>query len=125
MSLGFGELAPHAVTVHLGDVTVPVAALDGIVTAKERANRTKDREPLPELRALQARKTAQHRPRHRRCSASSRAPHPGDQPPRRCVVRMSPGVLQRLDDEANLCRTLRDHSVFRSRGMDPQLPWRR
>ncbi len=55
--VGFRELEPRAVTVHLGGVTVLVAGLEDIIAAKERANRPKDRAALPELRALHTRTT--------------------------------------------------------------------
>jgi hypothetical protein len=96
--LGFTELAPRAVTIHLGNVTVLVAGLGDIITAKERANRNTDREALPELRAIQARKASNAppvpSPPLRESSASSRR-----SAARRRPLRISPGVPQCSGDE--------------------------
>ncbi|MGH9184478.1 MAG: nucleotidyl transferase AbiEii/AbiGii toxin family protein [Acidimicrobiales bacterium] len=48
----YDELAERAVTANLGDIAVRVAALEDVIASKEWANRPKDREALPELRAL-------------------------------------------------------------------------
>lgn len=48
----YDELAERANLVHGEGFTIRVAALDDIITAKEQADRPKDREALPELRDL-------------------------------------------------------------------------
>jgi hypothetical protein len=50
----YQELASRAVVIDVSGTTVQVAALDDIITAKEHADRPKDREALPELRAIRA-----------------------------------------------------------------------
>lgn len=53
--VAYEELAQRATRLRVGErVIMRVAALDDIITAKERADRPKDREALPELRALRA-----------------------------------------------------------------------
>jgi hypothetical protein len=54
----YEELAERAVTVLVSGVTVRAAALDDIITAKEHADRDKDREALPELRNIRDTSTA-------------------------------------------------------------------
>ncbi|MGH2869068.1 MAG: hypothetical protein ACRDNK_16100 [Solirubrobacteraceae bacterium] len=56
--LGYRELNQRAVMVHVGGATVIVAALQDILRSKEVADRDKDREALPELRALLAAQNA-------------------------------------------------------------------
>ncbi len=75
--IGFRELEPRAVTIHVSGLSVVVAGLDDIIAAKERANRPKDLEALPELRKLRA------------AGASKRAP--GSSPPRRNPSRDTAG----------------------------------
>ncbi|MEO6120772.1 MAG: hypothetical protein ABIW46_04920 [Acidimicrobiales bacterium] len=48
----YGELAARAQSAAVGEVVVVVAALDDVIASKEWADRPKDREALPELRAL-------------------------------------------------------------------------
>jgi hypothetical protein len=48
----FDELHARAVVFHVGETTLLVASLDDIIRSKEIADRPKDREALPELRAL-------------------------------------------------------------------------
>lgn len=48
----YEELAKRATLLQGEGFVVRAAALDDIITAKERADRAKDREALPELRAL-------------------------------------------------------------------------
>jgi hypothetical protein len=50
--IGFRELEERATQLQLHDGTVLVAALEDLIRAKEVADRPKDREALPELRAL-------------------------------------------------------------------------
>jgi len=57
--LGFQELTPRSATVTMGDVTIRIAALEDVIASKEWANRPKDRDALPELRAIYQRRTAQ------------------------------------------------------------------
>lgn len=49
---GFRELHERATELKLRDSTILVAALEDLIRAKEIADRPKDREALPELRAL-------------------------------------------------------------------------
>ena len=49
---GYDALAPRAVEVDFGGVTVLIAALDDIITSKRAANRAKDKAALPYLEAL-------------------------------------------------------------------------
>jgi hypothetical protein len=51
----YEELAERATVVQGDGFAIRVAALDDIVRAKESANRSKDKEALPELRRLQER----------------------------------------------------------------------
>jgi predicted nucleotidyltransferase len=48
----YEELAQRATVLHGRGFTIRAAALEDIVRAKERADRPKDREALPELRAI-------------------------------------------------------------------------
>ena len=48
----YEELVVRATLLHGNGFTIRAAALEDIIRAKERANRAKDREALPELRAL-------------------------------------------------------------------------
>ena len=48
----YEELATRATVLYGDGFTIRAAALEDIIRAKERANRAKDREALPELRAL-------------------------------------------------------------------------
>lgn len=50
--IGFAELAERSVELSLRDGTILVAALEDVIRSKEIADRPKDREALPELRAL-------------------------------------------------------------------------
>lgn len=49
---GFSDLASRAVEVRIGDLEVPVAALEDVIRSKEAANRPKDHRMLPVLRQL-------------------------------------------------------------------------
>ena len=60
--IGFRELEPRAVTIHVSGLRVVVAGLDDIIAAKEQANRPKDLEALPELRKLQAARASKRVP---------------------------------------------------------------
>lgn len=51
----YDELATRQSVIHGEGFTIRAAALDDIITAKEHADRPKDHEALPELRAIQAR----------------------------------------------------------------------
>jgi predicted nucleotidyltransferase len=48
----YEELAERANVVEGDGFVIRAASLEDIISAKERANRAKDREALPELRAL-------------------------------------------------------------------------
>ena len=48
----YEELLERATTVQGAGFVIRAASLDDIIEAKERANRPKDREGLPELRAI-------------------------------------------------------------------------
>jgi hypothetical protein len=48
----YEELITRATLLYGNGFTIRAAALEDIIRAKERANRAKDREALPELRAL-------------------------------------------------------------------------
>jgi hypothetical protein len=50
--LPYEELAQRENLIHGAGLTIRTAALEDIITAKEHANRPKDREALPELYAL-------------------------------------------------------------------------
>jgi predicted nucleotidyltransferase len=50
--VSYEELATRATVLYGNGFTIRAAALEDIIRAKERANRAKDREALPELRAL-------------------------------------------------------------------------
>jgi hypothetical protein len=52
----YEELATRATVLHGNGITIRAAALDDIIRAKERADRPKDREALPELRVLRDRR---------------------------------------------------------------------
>ena len=52
----YEELAERAVTIRGDGFVINVAALDDVITAKERAGRVKDRDALPELHALRDRR---------------------------------------------------------------------
>lgn len=52
--MGFEELNERGDTAVIRGVTVRLACLEDIITAKERASRPKDHEALPELRHLRA-----------------------------------------------------------------------
>lgn len=54
----YEELAERAVAIRGDGFVINVAGLDDIITAKERAGRVKDRDALPELHALRARRKA-------------------------------------------------------------------
>lgn len=49
---GFDDLSANAVAFDLDDLVVPVACLEDVIRSKEAANRQKDRDQLPTLRAL-------------------------------------------------------------------------
>lgn len=49
------ELRARATFVPTSEIRVPVASLDDIIDSKTHANRTKDREAIPELRELRRR----------------------------------------------------------------------
>ena len=51
----YAELAARAVTVHLHGMDVALASLDDVIASKEAADRPKDRQALPILRALRQR----------------------------------------------------------------------
>jgi hypothetical protein len=53
----YGELVTRAERLELLGVAVAAASLDDLVASKEWADRPKDREALPELRKLRARRT--------------------------------------------------------------------
>lgn len=57
----YEELAERATLLHGDGFVVRAAALEDIIVAKERAARAKDREALPELRALRDAQSDQHR----------------------------------------------------------------
>lgn len=57
--LGFEELALRAAIVDVGGVAIRIAALGDVIASKEHADRPKDREALPELRAIYQRDVAQ------------------------------------------------------------------
>ena len=48
---GFEHYRPRATRLQVGQVTVLVASLDDVIASKEHADRDKDREVLPLLRA--------------------------------------------------------------------------
>lgn len=50
--LRYEQLAPRALTVELGGVTVRLAALEDVISSKEWADRPKDHDALPELHAM-------------------------------------------------------------------------
>ncbi len=50
----YEELAQRESLLHIAGLTIRAAALEDIITAKEHADRPKDREALPELHALRA-----------------------------------------------------------------------
>lgn len=54
--LSYEDLLPRAVDTPYGTgrIMVHIAALDDIIASKQWANRPKDREALPELRALRS-----------------------------------------------------------------------
>ena len=49
---GYEELQRNVVTLALGELVIPVAALSDIIRSKESADRPRDRAALPTLRAL-------------------------------------------------------------------------
>jgi hypothetical protein len=49
---GYDDLRQRAKTIHVGDLTVPVASLLDVVRSKEAAGRQRDRQALPTLRML-------------------------------------------------------------------------
>jgi len=49
---GFEDLSPNADAFNLDGLIVPVASLEDLIRSKEAANRQKDRDQLPTLRAL-------------------------------------------------------------------------
>ena len=53
----FDELAGRARSLDVDRIAVRVAALDDVIASKEWANRPKDHEALPELRAIRDRST--------------------------------------------------------------------
>lgn len=61
--VGYDELAGRALVVEVSGRRVRVAALDDIISSKERANRPKDHEALPELYALRDRQNSAGRRR--------------------------------------------------------------
>lgn len=75
--VGYRELSERAVAVRVRDATILLAALEDIVRSKEYANRDKDREALPELRALIA---ARHAARHRAAGTQPLTPFPAARP---------------------------------------------
>ena len=58
----YEELATRATVLYGNGFTIRAAALEDIIRAKERANRAKDRETLPELRALRDASAAEDAP---------------------------------------------------------------
>jgi hypothetical protein len=54
----YEELAERGTVLHVNGIAVHAAALEDIIAAKERANRPKDREALPELRAIRDRQAS-------------------------------------------------------------------
>jgi hypothetical protein len=52
----YEELLPRAETAIVGSVTIRLASLDDVIASKEWADRPKDREALPELYDLRARR---------------------------------------------------------------------
>ncbi|MGH9305350.1 MAG: hypothetical protein ACRD0I_00465 [Acidimicrobiales bacterium] len=62
----YEELAERASVLHGQGFVIRAAGLDDIIRAKERANRPKDREALPELRAIRDARNAgnEDRPGH-------------------------------------------------------------
>jgi len=57
---GYDDLQPRSVRYDLGDgLVVPVAALEDIIRSKEAANREKDRQALPTLRLLLAKRRSE------------------------------------------------------------------
>lgn len=64
---GYEGLEPQAVTIHLGDIPVPVASLEDVARSKATAGRPKDYEKLPAIeRALRDRGQALSRTAARR-----------------------------------------------------------
>ena len=60
---GYDELQPRSIRYDLGDgLVVPVAALEDIIRSKEAANREKDRQALPTLRLLLAKRRSERLP---------------------------------------------------------------
>jgi hypothetical protein len=55
--LRYEQLAPRALTFDVTGYPIRVAALDDIISSKEWANRPKDHEALPELRAIRDART--------------------------------------------------------------------
>jgi hypothetical protein len=58
----YEELAQRATVLRGGGFTIRAAALEDIVRAKEQADRQKDREALPELRAIRDARAAGYDP---------------------------------------------------------------
>lgn len=56
--LPYEELAERGTVLHVSGIAVRAASLEDIIAAKERANRPKDREALPELRAIRDRQAS-------------------------------------------------------------------
>ena len=52
----YEDLVPRAARLEADGVAILVASLDDVIRSKERANRAKDREALPELRELAKRR---------------------------------------------------------------------
>ncbi len=51
----YEDLAPRSITISVGELSIQVADLDDVIASKEWANRPKDHDALPELRAIRAR----------------------------------------------------------------------
>jgi hypothetical protein len=56
----YEDLAPRCITIGVGGLSIRVADLDDVIASKEWANRPKDHEALPELRAIRARQAQEH-----------------------------------------------------------------
>ena len=76
--LGFEDLTPRSATVSIGDVAIRIAALEDVIASKEWANRTKDRDALPELHAHLPAQDNPERPAER--TLRPPVPSPGAEP---------------------------------------------
>ncbi len=54
----YEELAERGTVLHVRGIAVRAAALEDIIAVKERADRPKDRDVLPELRAIRDRQAS-------------------------------------------------------------------